>query len=144
MKALNERGVCYSRYVDDVTLSSAQHLSPAEKSEVIRLIYDAFRKKGLRPKRKKHTIEQKGSRIRVNGLIVNGARPRLPRKKRDALRAAVLECEQLAAASGRVGDTYSAMHRRVAGRVGLLRRLQDPLYARLRERLERIRPVASA
>jgi hypothetical protein len=84
----------YSRFVDDLAVSSPTHLTTANKTEVIRSIYKMMRRCGYNPKRKKHGIHTAKGRMTVTKLTVN-EKPGLDRNERSLIRAMVhrLECD---------------------------------------------------
>lgn len=50
-------GIAYSRFVDDVSVSSQAVLAPEKKTEVIAAIYGLMLRGGYRPKRRKHELK---------------------------------------------------------------------------------------
>jgi hypothetical protein len=137
---LRARGFNYSRYIDDVTVSSKHPVRGSEKGFVVQSIVRMMARKGLRPKRSKHRIFTSGAQMLVNNQIVNGAKPSMPQKKRSAIRAAVKECET-AASTGRRGESYRKLFDSVSGRVAEYERMHPGPGASLRERLNLIPPI---
>ena len=79
-------GLVYTRYADDIALSSAcQKFSREEAINVIHEIYDALPRYGLRPNPQKASISSPGARKIVLGLLVDGSRVRLSRQFRNRL-----------------------------------------------------------
>ena len=124
---LNGRGISYSRYVDDISLSAERGISPEEKTEIIGLVYGMLLKKGIKPNRKKHTIASSGEKMVVHGLNVNSQTPTLPKNERQKIRAAVHQCK-IKYSLNRNSQEYIKLHERTVGRVQRLKRLQ-PSYA---------------
>ena len=85
---LARQGCRYSRFVDDLTISSAQRMSGKEITASIAAAAGMLARKGLHFKRSKHSIERRSQRQTVNGLVVNG-RPRVGIRIRKQLRAAI-------------------------------------------------------
>ena len=82
-----EHGLRYSRYADDVSLSTPRSsFSRAQAVQVIRKVYKAMVQHGLSPNRGKTQIRPPGSRKVVLGLLVDGPKPRLTRKFKSRLR----------------------------------------------------------
>ena len=82
-----DHGLRYSRYADDVSLSTpCASFSRAQAVQVIRKVYGAMVQHGLSPNRGKTQIRPPGSRKVVLGLLVNGPKPRLTRKFKSRLR----------------------------------------------------------
>jgi len=62
-----ERGICYTRYCDDMTFSG----NDFEPSEVIKLVKDELWSMGLIINKKKTVVVGKGQRHAVTGIVVN-------------------------------------------------------------------------
>lgn len=65
------RGIIYSRYVDDIAVSSVNFLDKPTKTNVIASIYGMLYRHGYQPKRAKHEIRTSGQRMEVTKLSVN-------------------------------------------------------------------------
>lgn len=88
------RGLRYSRYVDDITVSSTTELNKYELSEVISDIYTMLGKNGFKAKRRKHEIKRRNGQMFTTKLLIN-ERVALTPTERAAIRSAVhqLECK---------------------------------------------------
>lgn len=117
--AFSEQNLPYSRYVDDITISSKQFLTDKEKTQVIGQVYAMLRKHGYRPKRAKHEIASSGRRMAVTKLSVNH-KPGVDKSKRSQLRAAVHQIEQRFAA----GETLPSDHGIYAQTLAQVRQLE--------------------
>lgn len=104
--------ITYSRFVDDVTVSSVVPIPAEKKTELVRAIYGLLRRNGLQPKRVKHELKTRRERMTVTKLTVND-KAGLPAKERSRIRAAVhrlelkgaqqlLEAGELASVLGKV------------------------------------------
>ncbi len=83
----NAHGLRYSRYADDISLSTpSASFSRAKAVKVIRKVYEAMVKHGLSPNRGKTQIRPPGSRKIVLGLLVDGPKPRLTKEFKSRLR----------------------------------------------------------
>lgn len=67
-------GLTYTRYGDDISISSSKVLSKEDMKNIISKLYGMLFKNNLKPKRKKHKISTSGDRMLVNGQIVNGSK----------------------------------------------------------------------
>lgn len=85
-KIADSYGLIYTRYADDLTLSTSDDFSKKQASEVIGKIYAAFATVGLSPNVTKTRVRPPGSRKIVLGLLVDGAEPRLQREFKSSLR----------------------------------------------------------
>lgn len=127
------QGLVYSRYVDDIAVSSKTFLSNQEKSEVVRQIYGMLLKHGYQPKRTKHEISTSGTRMEVTKLSVN-AKPGLGKAVYSKTRAAVHDIERRIA-NGEVLSFERGPYAQVMGRVLHLERFHPGKAAPLKKRL---------
>ena len=142
VKLLRGQGFTYSRYVDDITLSTDRRLTGSEIANVIRQIARMCSLSGFRLKRSKHSLKTSGNRMSATGLTVN-RRASLPKEVRSQTRALVHQCECLANTSKEMKQTphFAAEWNRASGKVALLSRLHPTAGNPLRERLRGIKPV---
>ena len=138
---LTRRGFTYSRYIDDITLSTDRNLTRKETAEVFRQIAGMCSPLGFRLKRSKHVLTRNGNRMCTTGLIVN-RQVGLPKEYRSQTRASVHHCEQLADQTKLMRQTafFSVKWRRISGKVALLCRMHPNEGKLLRERLLAIKP----
>ncbi|WP_052125864.1 reverse transcriptase family protein [Bordetella trematum] len=129
------KGWTYSRYVDDIAVSSTIGMAPHQKTEAIRKVYGLLSGYGYKPKRNKHEITTAAQRMVVTKLSIN-AKPGLAQSERDRIRAAVHEVERLVS-SGNSISTDSGVYAKAMGRVTTLARFHPGEAAPLRQRLLR-------
>lgn len=132
-----ERGVTYSRYVDDMCMSSTERLDTTSKQQVISMVYGMLRKNGLYARRDKHSITPATQQMIATQLVVNRKAALRP-KRRANVRAAVFQAEQVANGSLDPIATRLALDK-AANKVGQLGRFHPNLAAPLRERIGRAR-----
>ncbi len=129
------QGITYSRYVDDMALSSPRHLTKSVQTEVIAQVYGMLRKNGLSAKRKKHDVFSASEPMIATKLIVN-KKPSLDQKKRSQVRAQVRQLE-VAHEAGEDTATVRHLANKVAQSVGQLGRFHprqaEGLKARVRD-----------
>jgi hypothetical protein len=137
-----EKGITYSRYVDDVTISSKTFLSNEQQSEAIARVYGMLAKAGYRAKRRKHEVFTDKRPMFTTKLMMN-KRPALKPDERSNIRTAVfqLECR---ASSGERGAELEKMLNKVTGRVGKLVTFHVNEGAALMKRVKRVREILSA
>jgi hypothetical protein len=135
---LEDQGVRYSRYVDDIAMSSSTPLDPGRKTELIAAVYGMLRKNGLSARRDKHEIAPATGPMVTTKLLVN-RKAALPPERRANARAAVFQVEMLATQQGVDPEAVSAAINKAAGRVGQLARFHPNLAAPLRDRIARLR-----
>jgi retron-type reverse transcriptase len=133
---LESEGVTYSRYVDDVTISSPRSLTIVELTAYIRAVYRMMARKGFSPKRSKQEIQRGDGRMRVTKLLVN-AKASLSSGQRHSVRTAVFQLECMVKDKP-IDDEIRKAARSVSGRVGYLARLHPREGKALKARLSPI------
>lgn len=114
------RGLRYTRYADDITLSTAEEWSRTDALDTIHDVYDLFRGQGLWPNRSKTQISPPGARKVVLGLLVDGSSPRLTREFKERIRTHIhfLSKQDIGPsihASARGFDSVLGMQRHIYG-----------------------------
>lgn len=142
VKKLIERGVRYSRWIDDATISSPAGLSNETLTNVIGDYVGMVKKAGLAVKRKKHRLKRAGKLMEVTGAVVGHDRPSLGGKVKSRARAMVHRCEKLAAVCPTSTETAGALAS-AASLVGQLGRLHRGLAGKLRHRLAIVKELRS-
>jgi hypothetical protein len=141
----SQLGFTYSRYVDDITISTDNLVDKEVKSFVIAKICGMLKGAGLKPNRSKIKIQTRFSKVMVvHHLNVSSERPTHSRKKRARVRAAVRQCEDKAKKMGRSSEEYKQFYNSVAGRVEEVRRLHGSKGNKVegyRLRLQKIKPI---
>ena len=137
VEQLEKKGLKYSRFVDDIAISSRNRIGNATQREIIRSVYGMMHQKQLYPKRSKHSIMSRGRRMMLNNLVANGARPSLPREERARIRAAVYEIETWNDESGSQEDFVKKL-RSTYGRVRRLGQFHPRQSEKFVERLEAV------
>lgn len=134
---LAAQGITYSRYVDDMAMSSTTHLTKATQSWVVAQVYGMLKRNGLRAKRKKHEVFSATKPMIATKLIVN-RKPSLDSKKRSQVRAQVHQLE-VAHASGQDSHTVRGLANKAAQRVGQLGRFHASQAEQLKARIRVVR-----
>jgi hypothetical protein len=132
-----QRGLHYTRFVDDISITSKERVEPEEKSRVIGELYGMLRRHGLSPKPSKHKISTPKGRMTTTKLVIN-ERVALPNERRRNLRAAVHRLEQRVAFDQHDADLLKEINS-VAVKVGQLRGYHAAQGTLLKERLRNIR-----
>ena len=130
---LATKGIRYSRFVDDVTISSLSGLNQEEKRWAIALIYAMMGSRGFKPKRKKHEILSAGKPIRVMGLVTNSG-VSLPRQERSVIRASVHNLEMRFDRGG-IDSDFRIDFSKALGKVGKLKRFHKKEAIALHDRI---------
>lgn len=134
---LAQRNIVYSRYVDDIAVSSKIFLSKEEQSSIIAQIYGMLKRQGYKAKLRKHEIFTSGRRMLTTKLMVN-RKPALQPKVRQNIRAAVHALEQRIASGERGLEIITELNR-VTSRVGRLGTLHPTEAKSLKLRLHSVR-----
>lgn len=130
-------GITYSRYVDDMSMSSEVHLDKAAQTKVIGMVYGMLAAHGLRAARHKHDVFSASQQMITTKLIVN-RKPSLTAAKRSNVRAQVKQLE-MAAESGVSGIELRELVNKASQRVGQLARFHKRSGELLRDRVKVIR-----
>ena len=136
---LNSKEIRYSRYVDDITLSSAHFLDNRQKAHAIRRVRRLCMANGFEVKRRKQRLETSGQPMRVNNLLINRGIT-LPKEERARIRAAVNACVRHPDTT-RNSDEYRKLFNSTLGRVNRLRQFHRHEGERLLKRLDACAPL---
>ncbi len=142
VERLSRRGFRYSRYVDDITISTRTRINTRTLAITIASVRNMLSSYGLKVKRQKQTITTSGQQMLVHNLVVN-KKINLTSIKKAKIRTEVFRCEQIAKAD-RESKRYEKTYRGVASKVGQLKRFNAKEARKLRERLRAIKPVSSS
>lgn len=136
---LNLEGYTYTRFVDDITISSDKNISKSEIANVIQRVYQMLQTINVQPNIKKHAVMLSGNRQKVHGINLNSGRPTMPKPERDRIKSAVYECENYHKHSSATLE-YSQLFNQTMGRVNNMKRMHPDEGLKLRERLSKIKP----
>jgi hypothetical protein len=139
-RELESRGLRYTRYVDDIIVSSGRKLSPAAKSKVIRTAQKVFLSKGLRVKKRKTKVMDRNKRQVANNLVVNSGKPTAGRKKKDQLRAELNQFKQLIRQKDIAPEEHKRRYNSLRGKLLHLRSTNAGPAEKLLRELEDISP----
>lgn len=139
---LESRGLTYTRYVDDITVSSSSFVNKKEIAIVIAKIYGMLSSVGVKPNRKKHSIMPSSKRQNVHRINVNSNSPSLPKKKRKLIRAIVHRCS-LAHQNCKNTAEYRSMYNSALGKVNNLKRIHPKEGELLLDILRKVKPTIS-
>ena len=118
----HQKGLKYSRLLDDITVSSKFDLSPLRVSSNIDCIAKMLKTANCRIKKSKTKISSESNPsdlMFVTGLWLNRGMPRVLSSDRDLIRSEVYNCLKFASVSRHVSD-YHIKHNRVSGKVAKL------------------------
>lgn len=125
-------GLIYTRYSDDITLSTRSNFCRERAAKVVSEISAMLRRNGFYLNRRKTSIIPPSARKIVLGLNVDGAFPRLSREFRDRLRQHIYYIEKVGPIEHmrrRNFDTILGMKSHIRGLIDFAK-MVDPKYAR--------------
>jgi retron-type reverse transcriptase len=137
---LRRNGFTYTRYVDDVTVSSTRFTTMQELEPIFETVFGMFRSKGVKPNRKKIDISTSGYSMLVHNLNINSGVPTIPRNERSRIRAAVRECEKNYPDHKQSKD-YEELWTSTLGRVNYMSQFHSTEAQTYHKRLQAVRPV---
>lgn len=136
---LVSKGLTYSRFMDDITISSSSHLSKEDQSKIVSKVFGVLGSQGFQAKREKHKIMGSGSKMRVTGLGVNSKRLTLSSKERNQIRAQVFQLEKRYKTEGKT-ERFCKDWRSASARVSRYKKLHPKPGVHLKFRLDKIKP----
>lgn len=136
---LTKQGFVYSRFVDDITISSTKPVTVEQKTKVIAKVYGLLQSCGVKPNRRKHRVMSKGTMQKVHRVNVTAKKPTFDKQERHSIRAAVHECE-LNFSKSKSSLEYEKLFNRTMGRVQKLKRLHKNEADKLLVRLLDVKP----
>jgi hypothetical protein len=134
---LATRGITYSRYVDDMAMSSVNYMSKVDQTWAIAQLYGMLRRNGLKAGRTKHEIFSSSEPMIATKLIVN-RKPALEQKKRSQVRSQVRQLE-IAHADGTDTEIVRSLTVKASQRVGQLGRFHKTQADHLKNRIGAVR-----
>lgn len=140
---LAERGIKYSRYVDDISLSVRRNLKSSEVTSAIAQVYGMFKAKGIKPNRKKQRISRRGSALRVHNINVGSTEPTIPKTAQDEVRAGLHNLERAVRENGLTED-MGARIRHLGGKAAWLKHFHPERGKRAQQKLAEILKLAEA
>lgn len=117
VEKLNGLGMEYTRYVDDIVISSTTMVSDPDKKGAISGVFSMLSSKGLRPNRRKHKVMSGSNRMEVHNITLNSGRITMSRAKRKRIRLEVFNLKKSAIECSRRGCEYVSSYNSIMGKV---------------------------
>jgi hypothetical protein len=140
---INSRGFVYTRFADDITISSGSVIDKEQWAEVISRVTGVLASKGFKQKRTKLHVLKKGQALTrggeceplvITGLGISGKATGVVKAERYKIRAAVRQFE-IAIESGAYFEEVAHLYQSAMGRVGRLIACGQPSGAEFKMRL---------
>lgn len=138
VELLRKRGIAYSRFMDDITVSTRKAASTQELTNAISAIYSMMFSTGYKPKRSKHKISSRKEPIEITGLLANGKSPSVPPQYRQNVRAGVFQLSNRYQAGDRTAS-YQSDWNTLSGQVARIQSLHPNQGRKLRAQLRAIK-----
>ncbi|MBA3870337.1 MAG: RNA-directed DNA polymerase [Anaerolineae bacterium] len=138
---LQRNGFTYTRFVDDVTVSSKSRTEMHKLNTIFKSVFGMFRSKGVKANRKKTNISTSGYRMAVHNLNINSGTPTISTKKRSQIRSAVRGCEK-SYQDQKQSEDYKKLWESAIGRVNYLSQFHPTQAQALHKRLQAVLPVS--
>lgn len=132
----SKRGLVYSRYVDDIAISSKSRITKSEQTKAIAQVYGMLSNIGLKAKRAKHETFSSNQRMITTKLVIN-KRAALPKNKRSEIRSAVFQIEK-SLQTEKLTPEFATALKRASVQVGQLGRFHPTEAKRLKLRLRTV------
>lgn len=135
---LGAMGIVYSRYVDDMAMSSSSYLSKDRQTKIIAMVYGMLRRNGLFASREKHEVFSNSGAMTVTKLLVN-EKPSLGRKKILKIRSQVHHAKELVKSVGADHPESKSALVKAAQSVGQMGRFHLSAAEKLRKKIKTAR-----
>ncbi|MCY7264484.1 reverse transcriptase family protein [Pseudomonas protegens] len=144
---LNAQGFNYSRFADDITITSIKQCAPSALTGIVSAVTNMLSQRGCYQKRSKLHVRKRGQTVlskngfeplTITGLTIFNTVPGIPKVERKAIRAMVKQLEDQAT-QGATWIKLEPFVRSAMGRVGRLIASGHPDGQRLKQRLHALK-----
>jgi hypothetical protein len=139
VEELQLQGFHYSRYVDDITISAKRYVNPKEWQMVTSKLYGMLSSKGIRPNRKKRSLQSNSGIMTVHRLPLNSGKPTLGKRKWSIVRAEVKQIEDIAP-DQRAGQEYKTKYESLHGKLSAMAQIEPKKAKPYIDRLRLVKP----
>lgn len=134
-----EMGLTYSRYVDDITISSESFMTLERKSIVLSKIIGMLKSKGFRHNSRKTAILRRGDRMTIHNLNVDRNSPTLGKQAYSKLSSKIKTLEDIHHECGHT-KFYNSAFSKVQGLVASMTQIEPAKIRNYKARLLKISP----
>lgn len=138
---LENRGFAYSRFIDDIAISTKSYIDNKVKTDIISSVNNMLVSKGYEINRQKHSVMAASNPMLVTGLTINSKSPSISKKERRIVRSMIHKLE-LTPENLRRTRKYTTQWRSISGKVSQIMSLHKTTGKQFRERLTAIKPPA--
>lgn len=143
VEKLKMQGITYTRFIDDITVSSNHYISDKEKSLIIKEVYALMLSIGVKPNRNKHFIGSCKSNVQIHNINVGGKKPSLGKEKLNSIRMSVYNCIKTAKKNGTSGKAYLKQYTSTMSKLGQMGRLHPDKGLKYKNELSQFKPIKS-
>lgn len=143
VEALVSQQIAYSRYVDDITISSSRPLTQNQKADFISRICTMLYSKGHRLNRAKQEIfcpSVNGTGKTITGFTVDSRKPTIHKDRRLKIRAAIHKLSLRFNVEKNLAD-YNSDWQSLNSKVGQLKSTHPSLWKKNRQKMVSIKPT---
>jgi hypothetical protein len=137
-RRFQRQGFEYTRFIDDINVSSVSRLTKAEMAGTLAAIIAMLGSRGFRPNRRKQAVETSGHAMTIHNLKTN-QHASLGRDRKQRLRVEVHRLV-VEARTGVLGDDFMKRLQSVRVKVGQAQRLNPSFALKLKRDLLEVRP----
>lgn len=137
VQQLEQDDILYTRYVDDIVISSQTKLSTTEKDRHIRAAQKVLLSCGLKIKTRKTEIMDSNVRQTVHNTVVNSGRPTAGKARKSLMRAMVHRFKQACTDPGQDKDSLYKQYESLNGKLREFTKLNPRNGQKLQEELHR-------
>ncbi|WP_370230679.1 reverse transcriptase family protein [Marinobacter nauticus] len=139
VQQLEKDGIRYSRYVDDIVVSTTNRLSSAQKNKVVRATQKVFLANGLKVKTRKTEVMDRNQQQRVHNVIVNSGRPTAGKERKRLLRSMLHHLDKDLHDPRQSRESIEKRIRSLEGKIREFRKLNATAGKKFLQELNRIR-----
>lgn len=135
------QGITYTRFVDDITISSRGRIEDQKLGAIIGQVYGMLLNKGLQPNRKKQKVYIGEGRGNVHAIITRRGRLLYEKSRRKRIKLEAYNLLKSAEEIGRDSDDYRSRYNSTLGKLSMMRRLHPQEAQREIDKLLEMAPL---
>lgn len=128
----------YTRYVDDVTISSSNAIPKHIVTDICVKVRGLFAQKGFTINRKKHKIITRNQPFEIHGINLNAGRPTIGRKRKQEIRHELYKLNKLVQMKGKAHADTQSLYKSLNGKINFIKQISPALADRYSKSLSNI------